>query len=750
MKFNQALNNFTSGEWSPKMKGRTDVQQYVNACEKMDNFLPQVQGGAFRRPPTKKVPLDAAFLTDLAAAATYKQISRYLSNGTNEILVSMDTQPSTTWFAVNGPTSAGRVINSVDAAANFLKQPTSAVQVGDLVIMVHADTGAGKTPRVWSGASGADRLSNFNDFVHTGAAVGHGNFYSIPYLPPVANVGSTGINAPTITVGASAVLGAGCSLVASSAFFDAGHVGSYLKVSTGGVTGVIRILTVTNSTNASGVNCSTIPALATYGSAATTSYEESAWSDYRGWPRTVTAYQGRLIFGGTKTYPDTIWGSRIGNIFDFMERPFEDDTDFTGYTDDNSRPFTLAPNTAAVGYIQTLSAAKTLLIHTDKGEIVAFGTNGALGPNDVTFESSTSFGASSVPAVRTNNYALFVDRTGRKLRDVNFNFDEGQYVSSDLTFLSDHLTVDKIPKDQRTGLISPAERIDVIEEVVSLNQNSTYVICKTDKWKLLGLALDREYKVNAWFQINIGGRHAVISDQRDFAPVYSIGSLNTQYGDELYMITGRKVNGSVIVRMERMLLPNEWSEVSEADFATYPEVLSSFQADYQSTGAITAGDTTLTVGTDFALEEVELFVDGKYRGKFTPDASGIITLGFTQAANGTWACGFPYTSTLKPMPMAIGQQIPGSPQGLFSRIDEISVRFWNTFGAKYGYKETEMTSINFRDPNSIDADPVEFFTGMKVVKMASNYQSDAGVIIIQDKPWPCNVLAVVCKGQTYD
>jgi hypothetical protein len=47
-----------------------------------------------------------------------------------------------------------------------------------------------------------------------------------------------------------------------------------------------------------------------------TGYED-VWSATKGWPRSVTFHQGRLFFGGSKSRPSTIWGSKVGLFFDF-------------------------------------------------------------------------------------------------------------------------------------------------------------------------------------------------------------------------------------------------------------------------------------------------------------------------------------------------------------------------------------------------------------------------------------------------
>lgn len=49
---NTNITNFTAGEWSPQLYGRTDLAKYLNACRTCKNFITRVHGGAQRRPGT--------------------------------------------------------------------------------------------------------------------------------------------------------------------------------------------------------------------------------------------------------------------------------------------------------------------------------------------------------------------------------------------------------------------------------------------------------------------------------------------------------------------------------------------------------------------------------------------------------------------------------------------------------------------------------------------------------------------------
>ena len=52
--------NFTAGELSPKLDGRTDLNKYFNGCKKLQNFLTFPQGGVTRRPGFEHIAESAA------------------------------------------------------------------------------------------------------------------------------------------------------------------------------------------------------------------------------------------------------------------------------------------------------------------------------------------------------------------------------------------------------------------------------------------------------------------------------------------------------------------------------------------------------------------------------------------------------------------------------------------------------------------------------------------------------------------
>jgi hypothetical protein len=65
MKASPGQTSFNAGELSPLLKGRPSLDKFKNGCETMENFIPQIQGPARKRPGTRFV----AEVRDAAGAA---------------------------------------------------------------------------------------------------------------------------------------------------------------------------------------------------------------------------------------------------------------------------------------------------------------------------------------------------------------------------------------------------------------------------------------------------------------------------------------------------------------------------------------------------------------------------------------------------------------------------------------------------------------------------------------------------------
>ena len=157
---------------------------------------------------------------------------------------------------------------------------------------------------------------------------------------------------------------------------------------------------------------------------------EPAWSASRGWPRAVTFHQGRLYFGGSKTRPSTLWGSKVGLFFDF------DPTE--GFADDAVEA-TLDTNT--YNAIVDIISARDLLVLTTGGEFyVPQQGLEPITPSSFFVTATSRNGAK--PGVRVQQLesgVMFIQRQGKSLSEIAFSDTQLTYMTNKISLLSGHL-----------------------------------------------------------------------------------------------------------------------------------------------------------------------------------------------------------------------------------------------------------------------------------------------------------------------
>ena len=96
----QTQTNFTAGELSPRVRGRTDIAKYKNGLQICENFLPMREGGATRRPGFR-------FVAETKNSSTKARLIKFEFN---------DEQTYTMEFGQKG--SASFTVAAADATAN--------------------------------------------------------------------------------------------------------------------------------------------------------------------------------------------------------------------------------------------------------------------------------------------------------------------------------------------------------------------------------------------------------------------------------------------------------------------------------------------------------------------------------------------------------------------------------------------------------------------------------------------------------
>jgi hypothetical protein len=156
--------------------------------------------------------------------------------------------------------------------------------------------------------------------------------------------------------------------------------------------------------------------------------------------------------------------------------------------------------------------------------------------------------------------------------------------------------------------------------------------------------------------------------------------------------------------------------------------------------------TAKLVHTGFDVLEgltVRVLADGIDVGEYVV-TSGDITL---DVAAKEVIAGLPYFAEIKTMPIEAGGMF-GDAVGVAKRIDEISIRFYRSYGAKFGDRiASEEGSL---EPIEFDASK-GLYSGLKSMKFPNGYSEDydAYIVVSQDSPTPLTISCLTYRGISY-
>lgn len=163
--------------------------------------------------------------------------------------------------------------------------------------------------------------------------------------------------------------------------------------------------------------------------AATTEWYEQSYSSTNGFPAAVTFHEDRLWFGGTPAQPDTIWGSKSGEYFNF---------DLGKANDGDS--IELDASTGVTNQIRHLVSNRDLQVFASQSEFyVPSFQDQPITPANAKVSSQTPFGSGFVRPTSLDGSTLFVQATGTAVRDYIYSDGEGAYTANMVSLLSSHL-----------------------------------------------------------------------------------------------------------------------------------------------------------------------------------------------------------------------------------------------------------------------------------------------------------------------
>ncbi len=280
--------------------------------------------------------------------------------------------------------------------------------------------------------------------------------------------------------------------------------------------GIVKITAFTSTKIVTGT------VIATLGKATdvTHRWSEGAWSNYRGWPKTVgISPEERLTFAGSASKPLTVWGSVSGD-FTSMKK---------GTLDDDAIIFTLI-GSGQQNTIQWMVPNASMMLGALGGEHLLSASNleEALTPTNVTAKVKTTYGSEKNWAFLINQAIIFLQRGGTQIRELsNLNTnDVASYLADDLTVFSEHIAGDG-------GSITH----------MAFQRTPTPMLwCVRSDGQMAVMVYERTQNVFSWCRFVTDGEYESV------AVVYG----GTAEEDEVWVTVKRVINGSTVRYIERI------------------------------------------------------------------------------------------------------------------------------------------------------------------------------------------------------
>lgn len=412
-----------------------------------------------------------------------------------------------------------------------------------------------------------------------------------------------------------------------------------------------------------------------------------AFSSARGYPRSVAMHEQRLCFGGTSSQPNTVWCSAIDDFENFQ----------TGVTASDAVQFTLAASEG--NRINWMYSQSQLLIGTsgDEWTIGSADSTQALSATNVQANRQSSYGSKYMRAALVNDVLLFVQRNGRKVRELVYELNKDGWVAPDLTLLAEHITNGEIV------------------EVAYQQQPDAVLWCARGDGTLIAMTYERDQKVVGWHRHTLGD-----ADVESVATIYGNGT-----EDELWMVVKRTVSGADYRTIERfpLLWRTRFDEESSANYRYLDGHV-----------AFASGGANRTVSGLAHLEGKTITVVQDGQSPITRTvASGAITVPAATAGY----LGLPYTSTLRPMKLDADFE-DGTAQSRKKRIHQIVVR---TLKSRGGEVRTNNGTWYALAPTTT--------TGDQKIILGGAFGIDADVDVRQTEPYPMCIISILPKWDAY-
>jgi hypothetical protein len=404
-------------------------------------------------------------------------------------------------------------------------------------------------------------------------------------------------------------------------------------------------------------------------------YALSSWNDDNGYPKMACFFQDRLVLAATKKEPYSIWMSRTGDYPNFGIEKVDG-----GVTDDSAIKADLITRNGFE--ILHLVPAKDLVILTTGNEWIIEGAS-VITPAKINPRPQTMRGSNSCPPQHIGNRIVHVQRSGKTVRDLGYQYDADNYNGDDLTLLATHLT-------EGHKLVSSA----YIQE-----PNSTLYYVRDDG-VLLSLAFIKEQNVFAWSHQKTDGKYK------------KVASIPNGTSDVLY-VTVERNDKTYIERFN-------------------PDMEAAVYMDSYIIGSGSSIKALHLIG-----KTVQVLADGTRLQDAVVPENGLVTFGQSFS---DITIGLAYETKIKQPGPDIGLK-EGTMQARISKINTVVLRVEKSYGGHIGYafKDKDMDELRYEDYETLETGDI--VQQMPVADIGSNTKNH--ICIKHDEPFPFELNAII-------
>ena len=843
---NIILTNFTAGELSPRLEGRTDISKYANGCRILENCITMPHGGATKRPGTifingVKIPAKTTVLIpfEFSTLQAYmmelgdKYIRFYMDQGL--IVTAYTAWVTATPYAPGNLVTAGGnyyrclithtsgVFATDLAAAKWVLSggvtdlayeiPTPYVadetpylryaQSADVMYLTHPDYPTMKLSRAdhddWTleevsfeskreliitnitkavagvVTSAGHNLSN-GEVVRITGVVGmielNGTYQTVAGKTDTTfTIADTSAMTPYVSGGTAVKAITGITAANPGVVTMAAHGfenGDVVEIS--GVSGMVELngtLQVVAGVTTDTFTIGNTSAMTAYTSGGVVVKRVFAVSSK--YPSCVTFFEERLALASSWDKPQTVFASVSGDYENFTLGPNADD----------AIEYTIAAD--KVNSILWLCPQDFLILGTVGGVWRMGGATAGdpITPDSILAKRHIALGSADIQGIIANDLLLYVQRAGRKVREVSYDYRKDGYIGEDITILSEHIT--RGPTPNTSGISS----------MVYQMEPDSIVWCVRKDGQLIGMTYEKTQDVIGWHRHvtqgsfesiaiipgtnedevwaivkrTVGGnpvRYVECFVPRDYGPdkkdaFFVDCGLTWDGGDPVAISGATKANPVVVTATSHGFSNGDKVRITGVGGMTQLNehvytVANKAAHTFELSGIGGTGYSTYTSGG--YAQKVAQVIDGydHLQGKVvsiaaeggalpnqTVTADGKVDLG---AYYNTVHVGLGYSSTIKPMKLEMGATLSSS-QGQIKKIDHITVRVHETIGCKIGDKADRLDNVLF----GLSPDP---FTGDKRLPFPGGHDRGGNILLVSDQPLPFTILAILVEGTTFE